>query len=179
LRRVHDRNLPRVIKLAARAGRIEAALLSLGAQYKFYVEAATVAVLCYVGFVDLRSFKIRNESILLLLVLYGAFAMVARSPFEILLNFTLSLVVFVVLLWFYGRGAIGGGDVKLVSVVCLWIDAHCALLFSILLLGFVGLHVAATRWGLVSTQMIGTRQALPYAPAVAAALITLILLGCV
>jgi Flp pilus assembly protein protease CpaA len=179
LRRVHDRNLSRVIKLAARAGRIEAALVSHAAQYKFCVEAATVVVLCYVGFVDLRSFKIRNDSILLLLVLYIAFAIVDRSPFEILLNVILSVVVFMVLLWLYGRGAIGGGDVKLVAVVCLWIGVHCALLFSVLLLGFVGLYVLTAKLGLVPTQMNGSRQALPYAPAVAAALITTILVGCI
>jgi hypothetical protein len=67
----------------------------------------------------------------------------------------------------------------LVSVVCLWIGIHCALLFSVLLLGFVGLHVVATKWGLAPTQARGSRQALPYAPAVAAALITTILLGCI
>jgi len=160
-------------------GRIEAALFLHGAQYKFYVDAATVAALCYIGFTDLQSFKIRNDSILLLLVLYIVFALFPRSPFEIVLNVTLGLVVFMILLWFYGRGAIGGGDVKLVSVVCLWIGIHCALLFSVLLLGFVGLHVVATKWGLAPTQARGSRQALPYAPAVAAALITTILLGCI
>jgi Flp pilus assembly protein protease CpaA len=49
-------------------------------RYKFYVEAATVAVLCYVGFTDFRTFKIRNDSITLLVVLYIVYALVARSP---------------------------------------------------------------------------------------------------
>jgi prepilin peptidase CpaA len=147
-------------------------------RYKFYVEAATVAVLCYVGFTDFRTFKIRNDSITLLVVLYIVYALVARSPYEILLNVAVSLAVFVVLLCFYAKGAVGGGDVKLVSVVCLWIGSHCALLFSALLLVFIGLHVVAVRLGLASTQQKGFRQAIPYAPSIAGALIGTILLGC-
>jgi Flp pilus assembly protein protease CpaA len=94
------------------------------------------------------------------------------------LNVAVSLAVFVVLLFFYAKGAVGGGDVKLVSVVCLWIGTHCALLFSALLLVFIGLHVVAVRLGLASTQQMGFRQAIPYAPSIAGALIGTILLGC-
>ena len=148
------------------------------ARYKFYVEAATVVVLFYVGFTDFRTFKIRNESVALLLVLYIIYALIARSPYEILLNVAVSVAVFVVLLCFYARGAIGGGDVKLVSVVCLWIGTHCALLFSALLLVFIGFHVVAVRLRFASTQPMGSRQAIPYAPSIAGALIGTILLGC-
>lgn len=137
--------------LTAQSDRTVAALPAYGEQYRFYVEAATVAVLCYIGFIDLRSFKIRNDSILLLLLLYIVFALISRSPSEIIQNVVLSLVVFLILLWFYGRGTIGGGDVKLISVVCLWIGAHCALLFSVLLFGFVCLHVVAAKWGWTPT----------------------------
>jgi prepilin peptidase CpaA len=158
--------------------RFQVDLPSHDVRYKFYVEAATVAVLCYVGFTDFRTFKIRNESITLLVVLYIVYAVVARSPYEILLNFAVSFAVFVVLLCFYAKGAVGGGDVKLVSVVCLWIGTHCALLFSALLLVFIGLHVVAVRLGLASTQPMGSRQAIPYAPSIAGALIGTILLGC-
>jgi Flp pilus assembly protein protease CpaA len=147
-------------------------------RYKFYVEAATIAVLCYVGFTDFKTFRIRNESITLLLVLYIAYALIARSPYEILLNIAVSVAIFVVLLFFYTRGAVGGGDVKLVSVVCLWIGIHCALLFSALLLVFIGLHVVAVRLGFASTQPMGSRLAIPYAPSIAGALIGTILLGC-
>ena len=104
-----------------------------GARYKFYVEAATVVVLFYVGFTDFRTFKIRNESVALLLVLYIIYALIARSPYDFLLNVAVKGVeaVFVVLLCFYARGAIGGGDVKLVSVVCLWIGTHCVAVLRI------------------------------------------------
>jgi prepilin peptidase CpaA len=147
-------------------------------RYKFYVEAATVAVLSYVGFTDFRTFKIRNDSIALLAFLYIVYALIARSPYEILLNVAVSVAVFAALLCFYARGAVGGGDVKLVSVVCLWIGTHCALLFSVLLLLLIGLHVIAVRLGFASTQPMDSRQAIPYAPSIAGALIGTILLGC-
>jgi len=65
-------------------------LLLHGAQYEFYIEIATVAVLFYVGFTDFRTSKIRNDVVLLLLVLYILFAFISRSWFEILWNVVLA-----------------------------------------------------------------------------------------
>ena len=147
-------------------------------QYKFYIEIAVVAVLFYVGYTDFRTFKIRNNVLLLLLVLYVLLALVDRSLFEVMWNVILAVVMFVVLLWFYTQRAIGGGDVKLLTVACLWVGIHCALLFSILLILFIGLHVGAAWMGWAETKPMGGRFAIPYAPAVAGALIGVILLGC-
>src|SRR3984885_15914579 len=108
-------------------------------QYKFYIEIAVGAVLFYVGYTDFRTFKIRNNVLLLLLVLYVLLALVDRSLFEVMWNVILAVVMFVVLLWFYTQREIGGGDVKLLTVACLWGGIHCALLFSILLILFIGL----------------------------------------
>jgi prepilin peptidase CpaA len=147
-------------------------------QYKFYIEIAVVAVLFYVGYTDFRTFKIRNNVLLLLLVLYVLLALVDRSLFEVMWNVILAVVMFVVLLWFYTQRAIGGGDVKLLTVACLWVGIHCALLFSILLILFIGLHVGAAWMGWAETKPMGGRFAIPYAPAVAGALIGVIMLGC-
>jgi Flp pilus assembly protein protease CpaA len=157
-------------------------LLIHGAQYKFYIEIATVAVLFYIGLTDFRTSKIRNDVVLLLLVLYILFALISRSWFEILWNVVLAAVMFGVLLWFFANRAVGGGDVKLIPVVCLWVGIRCALLYSAFLLLFVGLHLVAARMGWAQTkQMAGRsdRYAIPYAPSVAGALISIIMLGCV
>jgi Flp pilus assembly protein protease CpaA len=146
--------------------------------YKLSVEAATVALLCYIGVTDFRSFKIHNSSVLLLLVLYILYAIGGRSFDDILTDFLLALILFAVLLWLYSKGSIGGGDVKLVPVVCLWIGTHCALLFSLLLLLFVVLHLGAVRAGWTPTDPIAGRRTIPYAPSLAAALIGVIVLGC-
>jgi Flp pilus assembly protein protease CpaA len=157
---------------------IQIDLLHHGEQYKFYIEIAVVAVLFYIGFTDFRTFKIRNDAVLLLLVLYILFALVSRSWFEILTNVILAVVMFGILLWFFTRGAVGGGDVKLMAVVCLWIGAHCALLFSVLLLLLIGLHLLAARMGWAQTKTMAVRNAIPYAPSIAGALIGVIMLGC-
>jgi len=162
--------------------RIQFDLLLHGEQYKFYIKVAAVAVLFYVGFTDFRTAKIRNDVVLLLLVLYILFALISRSWFEILWNFVLAAVMFGVLLWFFANRAVGGGDVKLIPVVCLWVGIRCALLYSAFLLLFVGLHLVAARMGWAQTkQMAGRsdRYAIPYAPSVAGALISIIMLGCV
>ncbi len=149
-----------------------------GDTYKFYIEAALVGVLFYIGFTDFRIFKIRNNVILLLLVLYLLFAIIARTPSEIAANLVLSAITFAVLLWFYSKGVIGGGDVKFVTVACLWIGSHCAVLFFVLLLIFVGLHLFAAWVGWAATKPMAGRLAIPYAPAVAASLIATAMLGC-
>lgn len=115
---------------------------------------------------------------LLLLSLYGLFAAITRSPYEIISNIVLGLIIFGFLLLFYLKGAVGGGDVKLVPVAALFVGTHSALPFSVLLLGFTGLHLLATRTNLVPTLAIGDRRAISYAPSIAAALICVIILDC-
>jgi prepilin peptidase CpaA len=158
--------------------RLQIELLVHGAQYKFYIEAATVAVLFYVALTDFLTFKIGNEVVLLLLVLYILFAFVTRSRIEVVTDVILAMVIFAVLLWFYTQGVIGGGDVKLVTVACLWVGTHCALVFSILVLALGGLHVLAAKRGWVRTKAIAGGLGIPYAPSVAGALIGTIVLGC-
>jgi Flp pilus assembly protein protease CpaA len=165
------------MNLAHLLQRIQLDLLLHGQQYKFYIEVAAVAVLAYVGFTDFRTFKIRNDVVLLLFALYVLLAFVDRSRFEILIDVALAAIMFGVLLWFYAYRVVGGGDVKLMTVVCLWIGSHGALPFSILLLLFIGLHLSATMMGWAKTKPMACRYAIPYAPSVAAALIAVIALG--
>jgi prepilin peptidase CpaA len=164
--------------LTALYERLQSELLLHGAQYKLYIEAATVAVLFYVALTDFLTFKIRNELIVLLLILYALFAFVTRSRIEVLTDIVLALVIFAILLWFYSQEAVGGGDVKLVTVVGLWVGTHCALLFAALLLGLGTVHLIAAKKGWVRTKAIAGRPGIPYAPSVAGALIGTIVLGC-
>jgi len=159
--------------------RIQIELQVNGNAYRFYIEVALVAVLFYVGFTDFQTFKIQNNVVLLLLVLYALFALVARTPFEILSNVTLAVIIFAVLLWLYTRGVVGGGDVKFVTVACLWIGLHCLLVFSIALFVLISLHTLAAWMGWAATKPMAGRLAIPYAPSVAGALIALSLLGCI
>jgi Flp pilus assembly protein protease CpaA len=156
---------------------IQLDLLIHSKQYILFVEAATIALLCYIGIMDFRTFRIQNLSLMLLLVLYVLYAIIARSQYEILSNIILGVITFGLLLWFYAKRVLGGGDVKLVPVVCLWVGTHGALLFSALLLMLLGLHLVAARMGWARINSIGGRRAIPYAPSVAGALIGTIALG--
>jgi prepilin peptidase CpaA len=132
-------------------------------------------LLAYVGYLDLRTFKIKNTSTLLLLAFYIVYVPFFRSTNEILLNVTLSIMVFSASLYFFHKSWIGGGDVKLLSVACMWVQSQCVLLFAIALLFFVIVHTIALRLGWCRTTSGG---GIAYAPSVAAALISMILLGC-
>ncbi len=158
---------------------IQLHLLLHGPQYKFYIEAATVAVLFYIGFMDYRTFKIRNDWLLLLLVLYGLLAFVDRTGAEVASNVILAVAMFGILLFFYTRGLVGGGDVKLMAVVALWINGQHLLPFSILLLVLVCLHVAAAKLGWAPTKSMGGHTAISFGPALSGALIGAIILGAV
>jgi Flp pilus assembly protein protease CpaA len=153
-------------------------LLLSNQQYKFYIELAAVAVLSYAAVIDFLTFKIRNSVVLLLFVLYLLFALSTRAWSDIVWNFILAAFVFVVLIPFYSRRAVGGGDVKFITIVCLWLEPHCALLFSALLLLLILLHLIAARIGWARTRPVAGSKAIPYAPSVAGALIGVIMLGC-
>jgi Flp pilus assembly protein protease CpaA len=158
---------------------VQVHLLLHGPQYKFYIEAATVAALFYVGFMDYRTFKIRNDWLLLLLVLYALLAFVDRTGAQVASNLILAVAMFAILLFFYTRGVVGGGDVKLMAVVALWVNSDRLLPFSVLLLVLVCLHVAAAKLGWAPTKLMADRIAISFGPALCGALIGAIMLGAV
>jgi|ERR1700728_3054361 prepilin peptidase CpaA len=154
-------------------------LWAQAASYKSFIEAATIALLSYIGYADFRDLKIRNESLVLLLALYCLYALPQRSAINILFDVLYAIIVFGFLLVPYARRLIGGGDVKLLAVACLWTGTHCALVFSGALLVFIVLHLAALRTHSIVARNGNNVQLMPYGPSVAAALISALLLGCI
>jgi prepilin peptidase CpaA len=146
--------------------------------YELAIKAATIVLLCYIALIDIRTFKIENKSVVLLFVLYILYAFTSRTGREITADVFVGASVFGFLLWSYTRGGVGGGDVKLVPIVCLWVGAHCAMLFSALLIVFILLHLTIIRLGWASVRAIDGRRAIPYAPSVAGAMLGAIFLGC-
>jgi prepilin peptidase CpaA len=159
--------------------RFQSVLIPHNELYVLLIKAATAVLLCYIALTDLRTFKIQNKSVLLLLALYILYAFIARTLHEVFSDVFVGVAVLCFLLWSYTRGAVGGGDVKLLPVVCLWVGAHCAMLFSALLLVLIVLHLVIVRLGWASFRSINGRRAIPYAPSVAGAMLGSILLGCV
>jgi len=88
--------------------------------------------------------------------------------------------VFTLLAGAFYAGMMGGGDVKLLTVALLWTGLHCALIFAILLLVFSCLHTAVVKIKGAATKKSngGARTRIPFAPSIAAALVGVIMLGC-
>src|SRR5712671_459082 len=145
------------------------------------VLAATVIVLMYAAWTDLRHYKIRNEAIALLIVLFVLHRMFLNRWTDSAWNLGLAATIFVVLLCFYSRQWMGGGDVKMLAVALLWTGVECAPAFAVLLLLFVSLHAGAARLGWAASQTLGDdrRPRIAFAPSIAAALIPIVAFGCV
>jgi prepilin peptidase CpaA len=146
----------------------------------YAVLALTASILFYAAFADLKNFKIRNELVIVLGLLFFVYAGLAGQWTRIPWNIGLAFLVLAVLLPFYSRGHVGGGDVKLLTVAFLWTGIDCAFAFSLLLLVFAMLHVRAAKFGLANAEGRGGegRMRIPFAPSIAAALIGVFVLGC-
>jgi prepilin peptidase CpaA len=137
------------------------------------------AVLFHAAVTDLKDYKIRNETILLLASLFVLHALASGRWVNAGWNVALAAVVFAFLVFFYSRGWMGGGDVKILTVALLWTGIDCALVFAILLFIFASLHALVARFGWAGSAVAGAeRRRIAFAPSVAAALIAVFMLEC-
>jgi prepilin peptidase CpaA len=142
------------------------------------VLAITGGLLLYVALADLIQYKIRNDAVLVLAGLFVLHAVVAGRWPAMHWNALFALLMFLIMLLFYTRNMIGGGDLKLLTVCFLWTGIECALPFSILLVVFGGSHALIAHLGWVSSQAAKGRQRIAFAPTAAAALLVIFMAGC-
>jgi len=138
----------------------------------------TACVLFYVALTDFKEFQIRNELILVLVGLFILHALLSGRWVSAHWNAGFAALMFGIMLFFYSRKAMGGGDVKILTVAFLWVGVGCAFPFAVLLAIFAALHVAAAKFGWAKVQEVDGRKRIPLAPSVAAAMILCFLLGC-
>jgi prepilin peptidase CpaA len=138
----------------------------------------TAATLFYVALTDFRHFKIRNELIIVLAGLFFLHAFLSGRWETLHWNLGFAALLFLIMLYFYSIKAMGGGDLKLLTVAFLWVGPFCALPFALFLLLFVCIHIAAVKFKLVEARVQSGRKWLPFAPAIAAALIGVFMIGC-
>lgn len=144
---------------------------SLGAHVVLVIAAG---VLFYAAWTDLRQFRIRNELIIVLAGLFVVHAILSGRWIEIHWNALFASAMFLLMLFFYARNWMGGGDLKLLTVSFLWVGFNGAMPFAILLLVFAGINALVAMFGWVMT-IDGRRVA--FGPAIAAALIVTFMLG--
>ena len=146
----------------------------------FAVLVTTAAVLFYAALTDLRQFTISNELIVVLALLFALYTVITGRWSELPWNIGFATFIFVILICFYALGWMGGGDVKLLTVALLWTGIHCALPFAFLLLIFSSVHTVASYLIGASAQADGSNggMLIPFAPSIAAALVSVFMLGC-
>jgi prepilin peptidase CpaA len=139
----------------------------------------TGAVLFYAAFTDFKYYQIRNEVILVLAGLFLLYVSIMGSWTTLAWNFGFATLAFLLMLFFYSMRLMGGGDLKLLTVALLWVGPFCAAPFAVFLLFFASIHSLAAKLKFVGTRVQSERkEAIPFAPSVAAALISVFLVGC-
>ena len=94
-------------------------------------------------------------------------------------NLGLAALAFAFMVYWYGQGLMGGGDLKLMTVALLWSGVRCAVPLLIIIVVVALIHALAAKRGYVAAQTVNGRMRIPFAPAIAAGLIGIFLLGCV
>jgi prepilin peptidase CpaA len=138
--------------------------------FKYGLLVALAIALLFAAFTDLRSRNIANwlnAGIALAAPLFWWASGLSLWP-DVALQFAVAAGTFAVLAGLFALGAMGGGDVKLLSALALWIapSAFFQLLIMMSLVGglltlvFAGWHVVRRKSG---------RPAIPYGVAIATA----------
>jgi prepilin peptidase CpaA len=142
------------------------------------VLVSTAVLLFYIAVTDLREFKIRNELVVVLVLLYVAHAVASGRWVSLHWHVGFALLMFTLMLFAYVQNLMGGGDLKLLTVGFLWSGTECAVPFVLILCGFALLHTLIAKLGWVRAQWVNGRIKVPFAPSVAAGLIGIYLGGC-
>ncbi|MCI0600624.1 MAG: prepilin peptidase [Beijerinckiaceae bacterium] len=139
------------------------------------IRIALAAILIFVILDDLRNYRIRNEAVAALILLFLLRAILMGQFAEALSHAVFAAVMFAVLLLAYSRGFLGGGDVKLLGAAFLWLGMENSFLFSIFLLAFTILYVLLAKLGTVPKRMVSARTKIPFGPCIGGAwLVTLL-----
>jgi prepilin peptidase CpaA len=144
----------------------------------YLILVATAALLFYAALTDLKQYTISNGLIIALTLLFILHVLILNRWSELPWNIAFALLVFLILIFFYSLGWIGGGDVKLLTVALLWTGIHCALVFAIILLISVTVHTAVVKLKRVETRDGSDPVRIAFAPSIAVGLVGVLMLGC-
>lgn len=133
----------------------------------FAPSGALLLLLLFVLIYDLKHFKIRNNAVTALFVIAAIDLLVNDPVHTQIAHAVFALVMSGLLLLFYLRGGIGGGDIKLLSVSFLSIGPENALLFCLMQMAFTLVFWLAARFDGFPSRPTSNGTALPFAPAIA------------
>lgn len=104
------------------------------------------AAVIYGAICDVRNFTIPNGVSLVLLGDFALYAALAWNETPILFQLALGVLTFVICFVFWRYRQIGGGDVKFISVLALWMHPQTIGIFFLLLALASVAFIAALRW---------------------------------
>ncbi|GJE60040.1 prepilin peptidase [Methylobacterium trifolii] len=133
------------------------------------VEFAVCLLLVAVAVEDLRRFRIRNLSVLLLSAGFVAHCVERGTTFLLVPHAILAGAALALLIAAFVLGAIGGGDAKLLSAALFWVGPEGAFVFAVMLLVLTLLTIVAARLGLVASRGTGRAAKIPFGPSIAGA----------
>ena len=146
------------------------------ASYLALVVAA--GVLFYAAATDLQAYKIPNEIVLTLVVLFLIHAALSGRWVYLHWNVAFAALSFGLMLVCYSAGLMGGGDLKLMSVALLWSGPRCAVLLALIIAIVALSHALMAHLGWLQAQRHRGRMKIAFAPSIAAGLIGIFMLGC-
>lgn len=140
------------------------------------VQSVVVFILIYCSITDLTSFKIKNTSVIILVVLFVIAALMGAFSPNIAIHIAFGLAMFAVLLASYAMGLVGGGDAKLLSAAFLWTGPQKATLFCIILACITLIYFVLHKFLRVLPGKPGPngKTLIPYGPCIAVAWIAVL-----
>lgn len=132
------------------------------------IKLSVCAILCYIIFDDLRHYKIRNKAVVALIALFLVQTLIRGAYLEAGIQFLIALIIFLALLIPYSRGLMGGGDVKLLGVVFLWLGDAERMAFAAFFFLLTLIYVLVAKLGLAPSRG-KTMVFIPFAPSIAGA----------
>jgi prepilin peptidase CpaA len=117
---------------------------------------------------DMRNYRVRNDVVLLLLCLYILRVLVVGDYRQALIHGIVAGLLFALILVFYARGWMGGGDAKLFGVAFLWLENAELTTFSILLTLLTIAYVVTAKLKLLPSRG-QAKMVIPFAPCIAGA----------
>ena len=139
--------------------------------YPYLINIAVVLILFWMAFTDFTEYKIKNNVLLLLLVLFVLQFAASGRWHDIYINGIFGFIVAAGLFYAYFQQQMGGGDFKLLAISFLWTGPRYAIPFVILMILFIGIHYALAKLKWVEAKSSPFGLKIPLAPAVASALI--------
>nr|WP_254803833.1 prepilin peptidase [Methylobacterium sp.]USU34607.1 prepilin peptidase [Methylobacterium sp.] len=141
------------------------------------IDGLACATLVFVAVEDARRFRIRNNSILVLVGLFGLAAGLSYTGHDVFWHCAFATLILLLMFGAFSLGLVGAGDAKLLAAACLWIGPEGALLFAIALLCMTGLYGVGAKFRFFPTQRDDHKVKIPFAPSIALAWIMTIVLA--